>query len=639
MKKHGNHFGLQARIAFSFAILSTLLAIFLVGALFLSLRGVLLDSEKNSFQTYLEVAKLNIQSSGLIQTLTTPKTNAENFSNICVELSKLETEINGVQWLELYTILGSASPKSLIQIPASAGECQSNSDSPIDLYLTENHKTVNQPIISSQSNFSDTYTLNGYIPLYDSNGTKIAILKIQYGLPLKALENRYLYLSLFFLGVVILLSAAFGWYIGWKISRPILELQAGAEQIAAGNFHKEFKIERNDEVGQLAKSFNKMTGEMIRSLMSLQAEVMIRKQTEAKLAQSRDELEKRVQERTFELSEINQVSRVISSTLDLPVILQNVVKQSAELVNADAGMMALLKENDTGFNIPITYQLPAEFNRLSDENSFIKLIVEISINSKSALLQEKDIPEAQGHPAVKSIISVPISHSGEHLGSLFLFNFQSGKNFTERELSLIESVGLQAGIAIQNARLFESVQFLAVRDPLTGCFNRRFFYESIQKELDRSTRYQHDLSIILLDIDHFKNINDTYGHLVGDQVLQHLVYLLQLSLRNTDTLGRYGGEEFIIALPETDPQKALRTAERLRVKINENPFNTLSGPVKITISLGIASIEPPQKETLEELISRADQAMYDAKKAGRNQAMVRTLAPKQKNLENEISEK
>ena len=164
------------------------------------------------------------------------------------------------------------------------------------------------------------------------------------------------------------------------------------------------------------------------------------------------------------------------------------------------------------------------------------------------------------------------------------------------------------------------LKYQAITDFLTGLFNRRYFFEIAQKEFAKALRYKRPLSIIIFDLDRFKNINDTYGHGVGDQALVHIGDLLRKTIRDVDISARYGGEEFIILLPEMNCKNTEAAAERLRKKIQNTPVNVEGNLVSMTISAGVASIdEPMSMKSVAQLISRADQALYKAKRAGRNQ--------------------
>lgn len=172
----------------------------------------------------------------------------------------------------------------------------------------------------------------------------------------------------------------------------------------------------------------------------------------------------------------------------------------------------------------------------------------------------------------------------------------------------------------ERVQLYQQVQRLANQDPLTNCYNRRHFMTLADVELQRTLRYKRPLSLIMLDIDHFKGFNDQYGHQIGDQLLCSLVAQCQKTLRTVDILGRYGGEEFVILLPETDGKGALKAAERLRERIENLKIATGDRNLSVTISLGVTSIEKSSDhiQTLDMLVKYADQALYDAKNSGRN---------------------
>jgi diguanylate cyclase (GGDEF)-like protein len=169
--------------------------------------------------------------------------------------------------------------------------------------------------------------------------------------------------------------------------------------------------------------------------------------------------------------------------------------------------------------------------------------------------------------------------------------------------------------ALENA--LREVQRLAITDSLTNLYNRRHFSKVGEGEVQRARRYQRPLSAIMLDIDHFKRVNDTYGHTVGDQILQGVAESCRQELRGVDVVGRYGGDEFVILLPENDLATAEQVAERLRKSIAQRQLNNTRGPATVTASLGVATIDG-KSPTLETLLSRADQALYSAKQKGRN---------------------
>jgi diguanylate cyclase (GGDEF)-like protein len=178
---------------------------------------------------------------------------------------------------------------------------------------------------------------------------------------------------------------------------------------------------------------------------------------------------------------------------------------------------------------------------------------------------------------------------------------------------MLSSMGSQIGIAINNVLLYKEIKDISLHDPLTGLANRRFLEIQLEKNFEASRRYEEKLSVIMLDIDHFKRYNDTYGHVGGDRLLAKLAAILLKELRTADYVFRYGGEEFLALLPKTDLEKANETAERLR--------RAVEADAGVTISLGVATYQKnlPDKEAL---IGRADAALYRAKEGGRNRVEV-----------------
>ncbi len=182
------------------------------------------------------------------------------------------------------------------------------------------------------------------------------------------------------------------------------------------------------------------------------------------------------------------------------------------------------------------------------------------------------------------------------------------------------------GITILMSKLMSehrNVRQIAVHDPLTGLYNHAFILNEVQREIERSHRYGRAMSVVMLDIDHFKRYNDTYGHLQGDVVLRETAYILRSKLRTTDMIGRYGGEEFAAVLPEANLTQARMVAERLRTGVTEHSTKHRGIMIPIHISLGVATCTPGTK-TGEILIEQADQALYEAKRKGRNQVVVFT---------------
>ncbi len=218
---------------------------------------------------------------------------------------------------------------------------------------------------------------------------------------------------------------------------------------------------------------------------------------------------------------------------------------------------------------------------------------------------------------VRSFLGVPIVFGDHAIGLVALYNIGE-RAFTEEEARVAELFASQVAIALDNSRRVEQFEKLAVTDELTGLYNRRAFASMGEKEVGRARRYQRPLALILFDIDHFKDVNDRYGHLFGDHVLRVLTERVTRTTRTTDIVCRYGGEEFIVLMPEAGRDEAVAMAERLRQEISRMTIVTAGGTLSLTISLGVAELGRNEDENFEGLVSRADRAMYQAKAAGRN---------------------
>jgi diguanylate cyclase (GGDEF)-like protein/PAS domain S-box-containing protein len=210
-------------------------------------------------------------------------------------------------------------------------------------------------------------------------------------------------------------------------------------------------------------------------------------------------------------------------------------------------------------------------------------------------------------------LRLPLVFEENLLGILWVW----GMGVTKADLPIMSIFAKQIGSSLERARLFQEVQSLALTDPLTGLQNRRSLFELGKIEFSRSHRTKRAFCCMMLDLDHFKQINDNYGHPVGDQVLQEFAERCKCSVRDVDLIGRYGGEEILIFLPETDSQTAMQVAERLRASIDERPMIVSGQNINITVSIGVSGKDENTLQ-LETLIARADQALYIAKHKGRN---------------------
>ncbi len=219
-----------------------------------------------------------------------------------------------------------------------------------------------------------------------------------------------------------------------------------------------------------------------------------------------------------------------------------------------------------------------------------------------------------------SIVVVPLIHRGRPLGAVTIINDTASTEFGAGEAELLESIAAQMASAVAGALAYDEAKRLSETDSLTGLTNRRKFFEIADHQIQQARRYGRPLSMIVVDIDDFKTVNDNYGHDVGDQVIAGVGTGIAATLRSVDVAGRFGGEEFVILLPETPLRGSVETAERLRQLRAEGPIVTSKGSINVTISGGVAQLGPG--ENAAQLFTRADRALLDAKQRGRNRIVV-----------------
>jgi diguanylate cyclase (GGDEF)-like protein len=218
-------------------------------------------------------------------------------------------------------------------------------------------------------------------------------------------------------------------------------------------------------------------------------------------------------------------------------------------------------------------------------------------------------------------MSMPLYFEEKKFGAIYLVfpaeRSRERQALSEDERSFIETLRHHLSLIIEKQRLFEQ----AITDGLTRLYLRRFFLATLEKEINRSKRYQLDVSVLLLDIDKFKNFNDTFGHQAGDYVLRETAQRISESIRSVDTPGRYGGEEIAVILPQTNIKEAYIVAERIRKAIESTEYTFKNDTMRVTVSIGISALHL-RDVSLEELIEEADKALYVAKDKGRNQVRI-----------------
>ncbi|HNR67357.1 MAG TPA: sensor domain-containing diguanylate cyclase [bacterium] len=221
-----------------------------------------------------------------------------------------------------------------------------------------------------------------------------------------------------------------------------------------------------------------------------------------------------------------------------------------------------------------------------------------------------------------SLLCLPLSVAEDQVIGFVAFGKETRENFSLDEIERLRLLCGHVAIVLHKTMLYQNTKDLAYTDELTAIFNRRYFNQCYEREIGRAKRYQRALSVLMIDIDHFKKLNDTQGHLHGDRVLKQMAQLFDDNIRKADILSRYGGEEFVILLPEIRAKEAVTVAEKLRKRVKSQNFNKGTGPAGgVTISIGVAAF-PENGVMAEEVLHKADLALYAAKQGGRNRVVV-----------------
>jgi diguanylate cyclase (GGDEF)-like protein len=299
-------------------------------------------------------------------------------------------------------------------------------------------------------------------------------------------------------------------------------------------------------------------------------------------------------------------------------LLQRFLFLSCELVRADRAIFWML-DADTGELTPTVAQ--------PDSGPFARktalygdgLIGHAATRTRPRLVHDaaRDPHRGQHETASGAWLLYPIRMFDQPLG-VAQWVRQSGQPFTQEDIARLDTLAPQATIALENIRIRARMHHLAATDGLTGLWNQRKMTDQLREELRRAQRYQRVLSILMLDVDSFKTFNDTYGHPQGDHLLRNIAAILRSNIRTVDHVGRFGGEEFLVLLPETSKDDACRMAERIRRAVEERAYLNVDGEaVHRTISVGVASY-PEDALNPSELVQRADEALYRAKRSGKN---------------------
>ncbi len=428
--------------------------------------------------------------------------------------------------------------------------------------------------------------------------------------------------SIVFISLGALILALIGGYLFVKaFTNPIAKMAESAKRISSGDLSSTIELKREDEIGLLAKAFNNMVLQLRDQIRNLEERV---KERTLELSNRLTELK----ERNKEIETMNSMGDMLQACRNQEEILSITIHTIKKLFPLSSGQIMKL---DRGTR---SLEVMAQWGELAEggEGVFAPDDCWSIRRGKTHFVDEPDdsmlcphTTSPKGAPGAAHIC-IPMSAQGEIFGvlhsrlpSLAVGEETGGEEESRRNRRrMLETVAEHAALSLSNMRLQQRLHEQSTRDPLTGLYNRRYTQEAIQRERKRADRVGDTIGILLMDIDYFKKINDTWGHDAGDEVLRRLAAILRRFFRSHDIVCRYGGEEFLIILPGADFEAAMVKAEALRATIeNELRCSWQGQHISTTVSIGVSQY-PWDGLSVEQLLDMADKALYQAKEQGRN---------------------
>ena len=396
------------------------------------------------------------------------------------------------------------------------------------------------------------------------------------------------------LSITAVISLLLAVFLARGFTAPLSNLIDGARHISSGDFEHRIIPMSSDEIGDLTATFDEMR---------------------VNLRTTKADLDYRI----LQLSTLYEVGKAISSELDFRKLQNMILEIVVKVIKAEKGSLMMLDDAEKTLTIGVAIGLSEEIardTRLEVGESVAGWVVK---NRKPLFVDNVETdPIFQSikkkNVRTGTLMSVPLTVKDKILGTLNISK-SLPESFSDRDFELFINLANQAAIAIDNARLYR----YAVTDEMTRLYNHRYFQQRLDEEIQRADRYENHVSLVILDVDHFKKFNDTFGHPEGDRVLKTVARLIEKNVREIDIPARYGGEEFVIICPEKNGEGSLTPAERIRTAIEGYDFRINGEHVPITVSLGVCCY-PDAASSKTDLIQKADAALYYAKENGRNRA-------------------
>lgn len=385
-----------------------------------------------------------------------------------------------------------------------------------------------------------------------------------------------------------------------QFTLPLRALAEASRAMTEGSYNQRLTVASRDELGELAGAFNRMAGA--------------------------------IKERTSQLHALNRMAIAVTSSLDLKEVLDRIMRLGIGLTASKASCIAFYDQEAQRFKEWVTQGLSAHFIQemsfrsggLADEAFTAMTTAGTYILSNDRPQTKHKLSKLVREEGIKSFICLPLASRANRLGVIYFYR-SDRDTFELDEIELLTTCAHLAAEAIENARLYDQTKEQARTDVLTGLHNRREFDLRLAEEHRRAARYAKPYALMMLDIDNFKQVNDTHGHPAGDAVLKTLADILRKQLRDVDLAARYGGEEFVIIFPEISGGTAKPVAERVCRAIAATPFRLPDDQeIGVTASIGVSSY-PKDADTPWMVVDCADRALYAAKEAGRNRVVMHSV--------------
>lgn len=508
----------------------------------------------------------------------------DNFDNVIQEISKILIEIKNLKGDDIWQGVANRIATNAIHL----------GDKAIEVLYTENpvgNRNAAELLREVQKQSQDLITdAEGF---YTLTKNEVSLKRTMAEAQVKRIRVILTWLMVTAVALFLIVPL----YLFFFVKKPIRELHRGVGIVAGGDLSHTLKVRSSDEIGDLASEFNRMA---------------------SSLREMKQDLERKVQN----LYTLYGISGIIGTGLDPKELLSTIMSQVTGKLQIHRGLVLLVDEENRELNVAAAANFPGNVPRLRyqvGEGLFGKAFA----TGESRLIT--DIRTAEGIlpkdiivPDANSAIVVPLRARGKSVGVLAFFK-QRPFVFEQDDFDILKAVADHVAIALENAQLFKEVHVSAACDELTGLYSQRYFVECLNDELIRAARYNRPFSLLVVGLDHFKQYNELNGFDEGDTVLKRLAVILKETVRNTDIVARYGADQFVVVVPETDKEGAVILAERLRKEVEHYPFHYKESQPggNLTISIGL-SYFPTDAANPEDLILRAEKALYRAKRAGKN---------------------